>query len=81
MNFLLIYDLNDIMPTGTLCFYKEKRESEDASMMPATPLKELTAFTDTSNISFSNLNMMMMMMNLKSLSMRVIGYCQQEENI
>ena len=79
MNFLLIYDLNDIMPTGTLCFYE--LESEDASMMPATPLKESTTFTDTSNISFSNLNMMMMMMNLKSLSMRVIGYCQQEENI
>ena len=30
MTSLLIYDLNDFTPTGTLCYYKEKAESEDA---------------------------------------------------
>ena len=38
---LLIYDLNDFTPTGTLCYYKEKVESEVAIMIPTTPLKEL----------------------------------------
>ena len=41
MTSLLIYGLNDLTPTGTLCFYKEKLESEEAIMMPTTPLKEL----------------------------------------
>ena len=41
MTSLLIYDLNDFTPSGTLCFYKEKVESEVAIMMPTTPLKEL----------------------------------------
>ena len=40
LNSLLIYDLNDFTPTGTLCFYEEKVESEVAIMMPTTPLKE-----------------------------------------
>ena len=41
MTSLLIYDLNDFPPSGTLCYYKEKVESEVAIMMPTTPLKEL----------------------------------------
>ena len=41
MTSLLIYDLIDFTPSGTLCFYKEKVESEVAIMMPTTPLKEL----------------------------------------
>ena len=41
MTSLLIYDLNDFTPSGTLCYYKEKVESELAIMMPTTPLKEL----------------------------------------
>ena len=38
---LLIYDLNDFTPSGTLCYYKEKVDSEVALMVPTTPLKEL----------------------------------------
>ena len=41
MTSLLIYDFNDFTPSGTLCYYKEKAESEVATMMPTTPLKEL----------------------------------------
>ena len=41
MTSLLIYDLNDFTPSGTLCYYKEKVESELAIMMPTTPQKEL----------------------------------------
>ena len=40
MTSMLIYDLNDFTPSGTLCFYKEKVESVVASMMPTAPLKE-----------------------------------------
>ena len=38
---LLIYDLNDLTPGGTLCYYKETAEAEDSKLMPNTPLKEL----------------------------------------
>ena len=41
MTSLLIHDLSDFTPTGTLCVYNEKVESEVAIMMPTTPLKEL----------------------------------------
>ena len=39
MTSLLIYDLNDFTSSGTLCYYKEKAESEETIM--TTPLKEL----------------------------------------
>ena len=38
---LLIYDLNDLTPSGTLCYYKEKVESEETLVMCSTLLKEL----------------------------------------
>ena len=41
MTSLLIYDLNDFTPSRTPCCYKEKVESEEAIMMPTTPLKKL----------------------------------------
>ena len=41
MTSLLIYDLNDFTPSSTLCYYKEKVESEEAIMMPTTPLTKL----------------------------------------
>ena len=41
MTDLLIYDLNDFTPTGTLCNYKETAEGEETQIMPNTPLKEL----------------------------------------
>ena len=41
MTDLLIYDLNDITPSGTLCNYKETAEAEETKIMPNTPLKEL----------------------------------------
>ena len=34
-------DMTSMLPSGTLCFYKEKVESVVASMMPTAPLKEL----------------------------------------
>ena len=41
MSDLLIYDLNDFTPGGTLCHYKETVEAEETKLMPNTPLKEL----------------------------------------
>ena len=41
MSDLLIYDLNDFTPTGTLCHYKETAEAEETKIMPNTPLNEL----------------------------------------
>ena len=41
MSDLLIYDLNDFTPAGTLWHYKETAEAEEAKIMPNTPLKEL----------------------------------------
>ena len=41
MSDLLIYDLNDYTPGGTLCHYKETAEAEETKLMPNTPLKEL----------------------------------------
>ena len=41
MTDLLIYDLNDFTPTGTLCNYKETAEAEETKIMPNSPLKEL----------------------------------------
>ena len=41
MTDLLIYDLNDFTPSGTLCHYKETAEAKETIMMPNTPLKEL----------------------------------------
>ena len=38
---LLIYDLNDFTPGGSLCHYKETAEAEETKLMPNTPLKEL----------------------------------------
>ena len=38
---LLIYDLNDLTLSGTLCYYKETAESKETTIMPNTPLKEL----------------------------------------
>ena len=41
MSDLLVYDLNDFTPGGTLCHYKEAAEAEETKIMPNTPLKEL----------------------------------------
>ena len=41
MSDLLIYDLNDFTPGGTLCHYKETAEAEETKLMLNTPLKEL----------------------------------------
>ena len=41
MSDLLIYDLNDFTPAGTLCHYKETSEAEETKIMSNTPLKEL----------------------------------------
>ena len=77
MSDLLIYDLKDFTPGGTLCHYQETAEAEETKLMPNTPLKELYNLYNT---SFLNLNSIMMMMRLIFLLMRVIGYCKQEEN-
>ena len=41
MNELLIYDLHDFTPTGSLSQYKVSAEAEETKPMPLTPLKEL----------------------------------------
>ena len=41
MTDLLIYDFNDSIPTGSLCYNKETAEAEETKIMPNTPLKEL----------------------------------------
>ena len=41
MSDLLIYDLDDFTPGGTLCHYKETAEAEVTKLMPNTTLKEL----------------------------------------
>ena len=41
MNDLLIHDLNDFTPTGSLSQYKVPAEAEETKPMPITPLKEL----------------------------------------
>ena len=41
MSDLLIYDLNDFTPGGTLCHCKETAEATETKLMPNTPLKEL----------------------------------------
>ena len=41
MSDLLIYDLNDFTPGGTLCHCKETAEAEETKLMPNTSLKEL----------------------------------------
>ena len=40
-NSLLTCGLNDFTPSGILCYYKEKADSEVDLMIPNTPLKEL----------------------------------------
>ena len=37
MSDLLIYDLHDYTPGGTLCRYKETAEAEETKLMPNTP--------------------------------------------
>ena len=41
MNELLLHDLNDFTPTGSLSQYKVSAEAEDTKPMQITPLKEL----------------------------------------
>ena len=41
MNDLLLHDLTDFTPTGSLSQYKESAEAEETTPMPITPLKEL----------------------------------------
>ena len=39
MNDLLIHDLNDVTPSGSLSQYKVSTEAEETKPMPLTPLK------------------------------------------
>ena len=41
MNDLIIHDLDDFIPTGSLSQYKVSAEAEETKPMPITPLKEL----------------------------------------
>ena len=40
-NSLLSFTSDDFTPSGSLCYFKEKADSEVATIMPTTPLKEL----------------------------------------
>ena len=80
MSDLLIYDLNDFTPGGTLCHYKETAEAAETKLMLNTPLKELYNLYRYIQHLVLESNLIMMMMSLMILLMRVIGYCKQEEN-
>ena len=80
MSDLLIYDLNDFTPGGTLCHYKETAEAAETKLMLNTPLKELYNLYRYIQHLILESNLIMMMMSLMILLMRVIGYCKQEEN-
>ena len=41
MNDLILHDLNDFTPTGSLSQYKVSAEADETKPMPITPLKEL----------------------------------------
>ena len=77
MNDLLHHDLNDFTPTGSLSQYKVSAEAEETKPMPIAPLKELYNLIGIFNTSFLNLNLNMMMRNLITLLMRLIGYCKR----
>ena len=53
MSDLLIYDINDFTPTGTLSHHKETAEAEETKIMPNTPLKELYNLLQLCSISHS----------------------------
>ena len=36
---LLTYNVDDFTPSGNLCYYKDKADSEAVIMLPNTPLK------------------------------------------
>ena len=79
MSDLLIYDLNDFTPGGTLCHYKETAEAEETKLMPNTPLKELyNLYRYIQHLILES--EFDCMMSLMILLMRVIGYCKQEKN-
>ena len=80
MTDLLMCDLNDFTPTGTLCYYKESAEAKETIMMPNTPLKELYNLYRYIQHLILESKFNMMMMNLTTLLMRTIGYCKPEEN-
>ena len=80
MTDLLIYDLNDFIPSGTLCNYKET--AVETKILPSTPLKELynlyryiqhlilESKFDYDDDEFGN-----------PLDEDYCGYCKQEENL
>ena len=81
MNDLLIHDLNDFTPTGSLSQYKVSAEAEETKPMPITPLKEpynlyryIQHLILESEFEYDD-------DELKTLLMRLIGYSKQEENI
>ena len=80
MTDLLIYDINDFTPLGTLCNYKETAEAEETKIMPNTPLKELYNLYRYIQHLILESNLIMMMKNLTILLMRITDYCKQEEN-
>ena len=81
MNDLLLHDQNDFTPTGSLSQYKVSAEADETKPMPITPLKELYNLYRYIQHSFLNRNLNMMMRNLITLLMRLIGYCKREEKI
>ena len=80
-NSLLSYTIDKFTPTGSLCYYKEKADSETPIMMPTTLLQELYTSGGTLHILCMNLSMIMMMLSWWILSMKTIGCFKQEENL
>ena len=81
MNNLLIHDLNDVTPTGSLSQYKESAETEETKPIPITPLKELYNLYRYIQHLILDSEFEYDEMSLIILLMRIIGYCKLEENI
>ena len=77
---LLIYDLNDFTPTGTLWHYKQSAEAEESKSMPYTPLKELYNLYRYIQHLILRSEFNYHDIDLTTLLMRIIGYCKQEVN-
>ena len=48
---LLTFNVDDFTPSGTLCYYKEKPDSEVVTMLPTLPLQNCLTSDAIFNIS------------------------------
>ena len=77
---MLTYTADKFTPTGSLCYYKEKVDSETPTMMPTTLLQELynlrRYITHVMNESDYDPEILILII----LSVNTIGFLKQEED-